>query len=63
MEKIYELKDKIENLLVTAEKFYIKGNKTAGKVSRKTLQEIKRLAHILRQDISSVKNASKSTEA
>ena len=52
--------EKLEQLTVTAkdeaEKFYKKGNKSAGTRLRKTLMEIKKLSHEIRADVTETKN-------
>ena len=40
------------------EKFYEKGNKSAGTRIRKAMQELKKLAQEVRQDVQDTKNAS-----
>jgi len=40
-----------------AEKFYVKGNKTAGTRLRKGMQEVKNLATGVRKEVSDLKNA------
>jgi hypothetical protein len=53
MENFNELKEIISNLEDDAIKFYDKGNKAAGVRLRKGLQEIKSLAQLVRQEVSS----------
>jgi hypothetical protein len=54
--------EKIKSLMVEAEqdmeKFYEKGNKSAGTRIRKAMQELKKLAQEVRQDVQDTKNAS-----
>jgi hypothetical protein len=46
------LNDAEEDLM----KFYEKGNKAAGTRARKSLMELKKLAHEIRQEIQDIKN-------
>lgn len=55
MEKFEELKAKVAEIESDAEKFYVKGNKTAGTRLRKGLQDIKNLAQEIRVDVSDKK--------
>jgi exonuclease VII small subunit len=52
MENFNELREIINKLEDDAIKFYDKGNKAAGVRLRKGLQEIKSLAQIVRQEVS-----------
>lgn len=47
------IEDAEEDLL----KFYEKGNKAAGTRARKSLMELKKLAHEVRQEIQDIKNS------
>lgn len=47
-EKIFEA---LENTRLDLEKAFVKGNKAAGIRARKELQEVKKLVHTLRQEI------------
>ena len=44
--------------VINIEKFYEKGNKSAGTRIRKAMQELKKLAQEVRQDVQDTKNAS-----
>jgi predicted nucleic acid-binding Zn-ribbon protein len=46
------VKDAEEDLM----KFYEKGNKAAGTRARKSMMELKKLAHDIRQEIQDIKN-------
>ena len=50
-----ELVELVESIKGDAEKFYIKGNKTAGTRVRKSMQEVKRIAQEIRVEISEMK--------
>lgn len=52
MENFNNLKNLILNVEEDATKFYEKENKAAGVRLRKTLQEIKALAQVVRQEVS-----------
>ncbi len=51
MNRFPEIKELIDSLEEDMDKFYNKGNKTAGTRARKTLQELKKLAQDIRVDI------------
>lgn len=53
-----EMKALVESLGDDVDKFYNKGNKTAGTRARKTLQDIKTLAQTMRTDIQDSKRTS-----
>lgn len=55
MDKLELLKQAVEGLQPDYDKFYQKGNKTAGTRLRKGLAEIKRLCSEMRQDVQSAK--------
>ena len=57
MEKFEELKAKVAEIEAEAEKFYVKGNKTAGTSLRKGLQEIKNLSQEIRVEVSDKKKS------
>lgn len=50
-----EIKEKINELEVEYDKFYVKNNKSAGTRARKLLQEIKQLSQIGRTHIQDTK--------
>lgn len=50
-----EIEGKIFNLEEEFDKFFVKGNKTAGKRVRKFMQIIRRAAEDIRQDVQSYK--------
>lgn len=56
MKKIEELKNIIAAIEDDAVKCYTKGNKTAGIRIRKAMQEIKKKAQEIRDEISALKN-------
>jgi hypothetical protein len=56
MEKFLKLKDLINGLHEDFEKFYEKGNKTAGTRARKAMQDAKVLAQEIRLEIQNMKN-------
>lgn len=51
MNRFPEIKELIDILEEDMDKFYNKGNKTAGTRARKTLQELKKVAQEVRVDI------------
>jgi hypothetical protein len=51
MSRYDEIKALVDNLGDDMDKFYNKGNKTAGTRARKTLQDIKTLAQEIRKEI------------
>jgi hypothetical protein len=55
MPKFTELKNIITSAETDADKFYISGNKAAGTRLRNKLQEIKKLAQNIRQEITDLK--------
>lgn len=57
MEKFENLKALVEGLNEDMDKFYVKGNKTAGTRVRQALQEVKKVAQEIRLDISDKKKA------
>ena len=59
MENFNELKETLLALEEDAAKFYDKGNKAAGVRLRKGLQDIKAMAQVIRQDVSSKNKESK----
>jgi hypothetical protein len=56
MNRFSEIKALFDSLEGDMEKFYDKGNKTAGTRARKTLQDIKKLAQDIRVDIQNKKS-------
>lgn len=56
MSRFHEVKSLIDSLEEDMDKFYNKGNKTAGTRARKTLQDLKKLAQDIRIDIQNAKN-------
>ncbi len=56
MKKFDELKKLVENLEADADKFYNKGNSTAGTRIRKGMQDIKDMAQSIRLEIQETKN-------
>jgi hypothetical protein len=58
MEKFEQIKSLITEAGLDIEKFYEKGNKSAGTRIRKAMQELKKLAQEVRQDVQDTKNAS-----
>lgn len=59
MEELAKLIELAENAHDEGEKFYEKGNASAGARCRKALQEIKALAQEIRVDIQRIKNEEK----
>ncbi len=55
MEKFNDLIKLIEGIKKDVEKFYEKGNKSAGVRVRKTMQEVKKLAQEIRVEISEIR--------
>ena len=55
MSKYNELKELVESLEEDFNKFYDKGNKSAGTRVRQALQEVKRVSQEIRMDISIAK--------
>jgi hypothetical protein len=55
MSRYDEIKALVDSLGDDMDKFYNKGNKTAGTRARKTLQEIKNLAQVIRKEIQDAK--------
>ncbi len=56
MSRFHEVKTLVDSLEDDMDKFYNKGNKTAGTRARKTLQDLKKLAQEIRIDIQETKN-------
>ncbi|AXJ01266.1 hypothetical protein CYPRO_2016 [Cyclonatronum proteinivorum] len=56
MSRFHEVKALVDSLEEDMDKFYDKGNKTAGTRARKTLQDLKKLAQEIRIDIQDKKN-------
>ncbi len=59
MEKINELKEIIEGMASDSDKFYNKENNTAGTRLRKQLNELKKKAQEIRNDILEIRNKRK----
>jgi DNA anti-recombination protein RmuC len=57
MEKFEQIKALIEQTQGDLEKFFAKGNSTAGTRVRKAMQELKDLAQELRKEIQETKNS------
>mgnify|MGYP002761313117 FL=1 len=55
-ERYSELKGLIDDAEEDLMKFYEKGNKAAGTRARKSMMELKKLAHEIRQEIQEIKN-------
>jgi hypothetical protein len=55
-ERYSQLTDLVEGSEEDLLKFYEKGNKAAGTRARKSLMELKKLAHEIRQEIQDIKN-------
>lgn len=55
-ERYSQLTDVVEGAEEDLMKFYEKGNKAAGTRARKSLMELKKLAHEIRQEIQEIKN-------
>jgi len=57
MSRIDEVKELVDKMEPDLDKFYNKGNKTAGTRARKALQEMKKLAQDIRVEIQNMKKA------
>jgi hypothetical protein len=57
MEKFEQIKALLEGVQGDVEKFYSKGNSSAGTRVRQAMQELKKLAQDLRVDVQDKKNA------
>jgi len=57
MSRIDEVKELVDKMEPDLDKFYNKGNKTAGTRARKALQEMKKLAQDIRVEIQDMKKA------
>ena len=57
MEKFEQIKALLEGVQGDVEKFYSKGNSSAGTRVRQAMQELKKLAQDLRLDVQDKKNA------
>jgi hypothetical protein len=55
-ERYGQLTDLVDGTEEDLMKFYEKGNKAAGTRARKSLMELKKLAHEMRQEIQEIKN-------
>jgi hypothetical protein len=55
-ERYGQLTDVLDGAEEDLMKFYEKGNKAAGTRARKSLMELKKLAHEIRQEIQDIKN-------
>lgn len=56
MNRFHEIKSIVDTLEEDMDKFYNKGNKTAGTRARKSLQDLKKLAQDIRVEIQEKKN-------
>ncbi len=56
MSRFHEVKSLVDSLEEDMDKFYSKGNKTAGTRARKTLQDLKKLSQEIRIEIQEKKN-------
>mgnify|MGYP006282728819 FL=1 len=56
-ERYGQLTDILEDAEEDLMKFYEKGNKAAGTRARKSLMELKKLSHEIRQEIQDIKNS------
>lgn len=56
MSRFAEIKSLVDSLEGDMDKFYAKGNKTAGTRARKSLQDLKKIAQEIRVDIQNRKN-------
>jgi len=63
MTKFNELKELLETLTADADKFFTKGNKSAGTRLRKGMQAVKKLAQEVRVSVSDVKTGTSSDVA
>ncbi len=59
MEQFEKIKEILEGLNEDMEKFYVKGNGTAGTRVRQGLQEVRKISQEMRLDISAIKKADK----
>lgn len=57
MSRIDEVKELVDKMEPDLDKFYNKGNKTAGTRARKALQEMKKLAQDIRVEIQDMKKS------
>jgi len=55
-ERYNQLADVLDDAEEDLMKFYEKGNKAAGTRARKSLMELKKLSHEIRQEIQDIKN-------
>ncbi|MFB6249875.1 MAG: histone H1 [Salinibacter sp.] len=55
-ERYSQLTDVLDDAEEDLMKFYQKGNKAAGTRARKSMMELKKLAHEIRQEIQDIKN-------
>jgi hypothetical protein len=55
MNRHQELLDLVESFRADFEKFYEKGNKTAGTRLRKQMQELKNKAQVIREEVQTLK--------
>ena len=63
MERFHELVALVQSFEKDFEKFYVKGNKSAGTRVRKHMNELKRKAQDIRNDIQSIKKSDDSGPA
>ncbi len=57
MDRFNELKALVESFEADFEKFYVKGNKSAGVRVRKAMNELKKKAQEIRLEVQSIKGA------
>ena len=63
MERIDELRAMVETFQADFEKFYIKGNKSAGTRVRKHMNELKKKAQEIRKEVQDMKGTPAENEA
>lgn len=63
MERFHELVALVQSFEKDFEKFYVKGNKSAGTRVRKHMNELKRKAQEIRNDIQAIKKSEESGPA
>lgn len=61
MNRHQELLDLVESFRIDFEKFYTKGNKTAGIRVRKHMQDLKKMAQVVRDEVQDVKEKEETT--
>lgn len=63
MGRIDELKEMVESFQADFEKFYVKGNKSAGTRVRKHMNELKKKAQEIRKEVQDMKGGQAANEA